>query len=155
MKYRQPPHLTDDVIETLLEKTSIARFCSMNPDGTIHAVPVSYKYKNGNTLITTPIDSRKARNVMSNRTVTVLVDVAGQELSDFKAVIVYSQANLKAASVKDMMLVGEIWMPADKMKSWSEVLLDLTDWAMITIEPQNTASFDYGKDVEFAAAVQE
>jgi hypothetical protein len=44
------------------------------------------------------------------------------------------QANLNAATLKEMMLIGEIWIQADKVKSWSEAILDLTDWALIIVE---------------------
>ncbi|MFC1923630.1 pyridoxamine 5'-phosphate oxidase family protein, partial [Chloroflexota bacterium] len=64
MKWTQPPHLTDEELEALLKEAYLARFC-LNPDGTIHAVPVCYKYENRCILINTPKASRKVRNVMS------------------------------------------------------------------------------------------
>ena len=77
MSYTQSPHLTSDEIESFLQEARIARFCSHNRDGTIHAAPVWYKYENGKMVIGTPHRSRKARNVRRNGNVTVLVDVEG------------------------------------------------------------------------------
>jgi nitroimidazol reductase NimA-like FMN-containing flavoprotein (pyridoxamine 5'-phosphate oxidase superfamily) len=154
MAYTQPPHLTDEELEALLEEAKIARFCSLNPDGTIHAVPVNHKYENGRILIVTPAASRKARNVSRNGAVTVLIDVEGERVSDFKAAIVYGKAVVKAATLSEIMLVGSVWMPADRVEALSKRFMELTDWVMITVEPERTASFDYAKDKEFAAVLE-
>jgi general stress protein 26 len=53
--------------EAFLEETKIARFCSLNDDGTIHAAPVRFKYENKTLMILTPDQSRKARNVKRNK----------------------------------------------------------------------------------------
>lgn len=155
MKWTQPPHLTDEELEALLEEAYLARFCSLNPDGTIHAVPVCYKYENGRILINTPKASRKVRNVMSNGTVTVLIDVVGEKLSDYKGAIVYGKEKVKAATLSEMMQVGEVWMPADKVKAWSKAMIGFTDWAMIIVDPQSTTSFDYAKDDKALASIRE
>jgi nitroimidazol reductase NimA-like FMN-containing flavoprotein (pyridoxamine 5'-phosphate oxidase superfamily) len=155
MKWTQAPHFTDEELETLLKEANLARFCSLNPDGTIHAVPVCYKYENRRILINTPKTSRKVRNVMSNGTVTVLIDVVGEKLSDYKGAIVYGKAKVKDATLSEIMQVGEVWMPADKVKAWSKAMMGVTDWVMIIVDPQSTASFDYAKDEKSTTAIQE
>ncbi|MFQ5837610.1 MAG: pyridoxamine 5'-phosphate oxidase family protein [Thermoplasmata archaeon] len=154
MVYTQPPYLTDEEMESFLKEANTARFCSLNPDGTIHAVPVSYKYEKGRILIVTPAASRKARNVKRNRNVTVLVDVSGKRISDFKGAIIYGKADVKEGTLSEMMSVGEVWMPGDKVEAWSKGLMALTKWVTISVEPERRASFDYAKDKEFVAALQ-
>ncbi len=89
MTYIQAPRLTELEIEALLGDVNLARFCSLNPDGTIHAVPVNFRYKNGRLLIATPSASRKAKNAKRDGNVTVLVDATGPQASDFKGAIIY------------------------------------------------------------------
>lgn len=92
MTYTQSPQLTSQEIEAFLEEAKTARFCSMNKDGTIHAAPVWFEYKNGQTLTATPEKIRKTRNVRRNKNVTVLVDVEGPPT---RGVIVYGNAELE------------------------------------------------------------
>ncbi len=154
MGYTQSPHLTAEELESLLTEAIFARFCSFNPDGTIHAVPVNFRYRDGHILVVTPEASRKARNVARDKTVTILVDVVGERLSDFKGAIIYGNADIKETTLSEMMYVGEVWMPEGKVEAVSKGLMALSDWVMISVEPERTASFDYAKDEEFAAATQ-
>lgn len=154
MGYTQPPHLTDEEVESLLKEASTARFCSLNPDGTIHAVPVSYRYERGRILFVTPAASRKARNANRNANVTVLIDVSGKRISDFKGALIYGRADVKEATLSDMMSIGEVWMPKDRTEAWSKGLMGLTKWVKISVEPERRASFDYAEDKEFVAALQ-
>lgn len=64
-------------IESLLNEAKIARFCSLNEDGTIHATPVWFRYENGKVVILTPNRNRKARNAKLNKNVTILIEVEG------------------------------------------------------------------------------
>jgi len=51
--YTQSPHLSVEEIDSFLRKAEVARFCSLNADGTIHAVPVWYTYEHGQIIIFT------------------------------------------------------------------------------------------------------
>jgi nitroimidazol reductase NimA-like FMN-containing flavoprotein (pyridoxamine 5'-phosphate oxidase superfamily) len=68
LPYTQPPHLTSEEIESLLKRALVARFCSLNANGTIHAVPVWYRYLEGKIVVATPVASRKARMLSETRT---------------------------------------------------------------------------------------
>ncbi|NVM17262.1 MAG: pyridoxamine 5'-phosphate oxidase family protein [Candidatus Lokiarchaeota archaeon] len=52
MSYTQAPHLNDKERDDFLEKAPTAIICSINEDGTIHGVPVWFKYERGQFLIT-------------------------------------------------------------------------------------------------------
>jgi nitroimidazol reductase NimA-like FMN-containing flavoprotein (pyridoxamine 5'-phosphate oxidase superfamily) len=60
--------MTMQETESFLREAKVARFCSFNRDGTIHAAPVWYKYENGEIIAATLPTRRKARNVRRTRT---------------------------------------------------------------------------------------
>ena len=140
-------------IRTLLKEANTARFCSLNPNGTIHAATVNYKYGKGRILFATPEASRKAKNTERNGNVTLLVDIAGTGL-DAKGVIIYGNASVNEGTLPEMLSINETWMPADRVEVWTERMFGLTKWVTIRIEPERTASWDYTKDNEFAAVFQ-
>jgi len=155
LSYTQSPHLTSDEIESFLQEAKIARFCSHNRDGTIHAAPVWYKYENGKMVIGTPLKSQKARNVRRNGDVTVLVDVEGPPT---RGVIMYGRAQLEKLSTDDMILEGvsifQRYMPEDKTQVYAEGLSKISEWVKITVTPLRMASFDYSKDQLYRKATQ-
>ena len=75
LTYTQSPPMSVQEAESFLREAKIARFCSLNKDGTIHAAPVWYKYENGEIIVATPPASRKARNVRRNENVAILIDI--------------------------------------------------------------------------------
>ena len=64
-------------MESFLKDARLARLCSFNKDGTVHAAPVWFVYENGRITMGAPARSRKARNIRRNGSVTVLVDIEG------------------------------------------------------------------------------
>ena len=155
LSYTQPPHLMNDEIESLLEEAKIARFCSHNKDGTIHATPVWYRYEGGKIVLGTPIKSQKARNVERNNNVTFLVDVEGPPT---RGIIIYGKAVLEKLSAEKMVSAGvsifERYMAKDKAQIYAEGLGKISKWVKITINPVKIASFDYGKDELYRKASQ-
>ena len=135
-------HLTREEIESFLKEAKIARFCSLNDDGTIHAAPVWFKYENGKIVILTPDHSCKARNVKRDKNVTILIDVAGQLT---RGVLIYGIAELGNES--DLKPTGisicEKYMSKEEAKDYAEVYFPKTKWLKITVKPERMASFDY------------
>ena len=152
MAYTQSPPITSDEVELLLKEAPVARFCSFNEDETIHAVPIWFKYADGQIIIGTPEASRKARNVKRNKNVTVLVDVEG---STTQGVIIYGRAEL---DYKDVMSWGvslfEKYMTKDKAESAMQGLFKISTWVKIVVTPKRIASFDYAKDITYRTALQ-
>jgi len=56
-------NLSDEETESMLKESRIAVICSKNKNGTIHAIPVWFKYIDDEIVILTPSVSRKARNL--------------------------------------------------------------------------------------------
>jgi len=147
--------MTTEETESLLKEAKIARFCSLNKDGTIHAVPVWYKYENGQIITATPIASRKARNVKRNKNVTVLIDISEGGVRP-RCVILYGKAEMDYDNMFPAVVSAlERYMPKDKTEGYARGLFKLTKWVKITVKPERMASFDYNKDQAYQNAVGE
>jgi nitroimidazol reductase NimA-like FMN-containing flavoprotein (pyridoxamine 5'-phosphate oxidase superfamily) len=155
--YTQSPHLTDEEIESLLKKAIVARFCSLNADGTIHTVPVWYSYLEGKIVVATPIASRKAKNVRRNGNVTLLIDESETRGIWPKGVVVYGEAKMDATDleVEEFTRLCEKYIPDGKAESYARGLLSLTRWVRIVVTPKRMASFDYTKDQAYKTATGE
>lgn len=157
MPYTQSPHLTYKEIEAFFKNALVARFCSLNADGTIHAVPVWYSYLKAKFVVATPVASRKARNVRRNENVTLLIDESETRGVWPKGVVVYGKAKVDTASLelREFTLLCKKYFPGDRAENYARGLLSLTEWAKIVVTPTHVASFDYTKDKTYKAAVGE
>jgi len=138
-------HLAGEETESLLKEARVARFCSLNDDGTIHAAPVWFKYEQGKIVIVTPACSTKAGNVKRNKNVTILIDVGGPS----RGVLIYGEAvleeldneiKLKPTAVS----ICEKYMSKEEAKDKAFYYFPMaTNWAKITVKPERIASFWY------------
>ena len=152
MSYTQSPHLTKKEIEDFIKSAKIARICTHNKDGTIHAVPVWFDYVNGEIIIGTPKASHRARNLKRNNNVTVLIDEFG---STTRGVIIYGKASMED---KDMgqaaVSIFSRHMPQEAARAYWKGLSELTEWTKVIVKPINIASFDYSKDTKYSEATK-
>jgi len=141
-------YLTRGEIESFLKEAKIARFCSLNDDGTIHAAPVWFKCENGNIVILTPDHSCKARNVKRNKNVTILIDVE----EPTRGVLIYGTAEARALDNEfelepTAISMCEKYMSKEEAKRLAFYFIPKTaNWVKITVTPKRIASFDYTKD---------
>ncbi|MFX1516870.1 MAG: pyridoxamine 5'-phosphate oxidase family protein [Promethearchaeota archaeon] len=151
MVYTQSPHLTEEEIDTFLKEVQIARICTLNKDGTIHAVPVWFKFENGIFTIASPEKSRKTRNILRNSNITLLIDVPGPPT---RGVIVYGKASVDFTewNSEALSLLGKYLSKEDARKTL-DGLSRLAKWIKISITPTHMASFDYAKDEVYRKAV--
>jgi general stress protein 26 len=149
--------MTREEIESLLKTAKIARFCSLNKDGTIHAAPVWYSYENGEIIIATPETSRKVRNVKRNCNVTILIDTSEVEAHQAKGVMVYGKAKVDdwTPLTPELMSLLERYMPKSETEPYARALFKLAKWVKITIKPERTGSFDSKKDEAAHRAIRE
>jgi len=135
-------YLTREETESFLKEAKIARFCSLNDDGTIHAAPVWFKYENGKIVVMTPDHSVKARNVKRDKNVTILIDVANQLT---RGVLIYGTAELDNESdLKPTGIsIGEKYMSKEEARDYADAIYSKTKWLKITVKPERMASFDY------------
>jgi nitroimidazol reductase NimA-like FMN-containing flavoprotein (pyridoxamine 5'-phosphate oxidase superfamily) len=144
MVYTGAPALTDEEIKSLLNEAIRARFCSLNKDGTIHAVPVAFLYKNNQIVFITTEASHKVKNIKLNKRVTVLIDVN----KSYRGVIIYGQAELDFDDVFSMnILLLEKVMSQDLAECFTKELFNIIEnLVMVRVTPERIVSFDYGKD---------
>ncbi|KKN34896.1 hypothetical protein LCGC14_0789120 [marine sediment metagenome] len=152
MSYTQSPHLTEKEIDDFLNSAKIARICTHNKDGTIHAVPVWFNYDKGEIIIGTPKASRRARNLRRNNNVTVLIDEVG---SPTRGVIIYGKANMDDKIMdQDAHSIFSRYMSQEEARGYWKGLSELTEWMKVIVKPIHIASFDYGKDTQYLEATK-
>jgi nitroimidazol reductase NimA-like FMN-containing flavoprotein (pyridoxamine 5'-phosphate oxidase superfamily) len=144
MAYTQAPHLNDKEMNDFLNEAPMARICSINEDGTIHGVPVWFKYESGQFIITTPEKSRKVRNIAKNSNVSLIIDVGSPAI---RGVIVYGKAevDLKSWDPDAINLLTKYMSREEAEKMW-QIQNEWAKWVKITVNPERMASFDYDKD---------
>jgi len=140
----QAPPLTSEEIESLLKENIIARICTHNKDGTIHAAPVSYEYMNGQIVILSYASSQKTRNIKRNNNVTVLIDT-----ETVKGVLIYGKAELEHDNVYQLAVL--MWekafrAPRNKVERLVKAYLDKVKYVVVKVTPQRIVTFDYTKD---------
>jgi nitroimidazol reductase NimA-like FMN-containing flavoprotein (pyridoxamine 5'-phosphate oxidase superfamily) len=130
--------LTSEEIDTVLREAKIARFCSLNQDGTIHATPVWFNYEHGKIVILTPSKSQKVRNVKQQNKVTVLVDLVNPP----RGVIVYGTAELDDQDVITKgVKVAQKYLPKEKAPVIIEDLYKKGMDLLIRVTPYHMTSF--------------
>jgi general stress protein 26 len=140
----QAPPLTAKEIESLLKKSNIARICSHNEDGTIHATAVNYIYKNGQIIIGSIASSRKTKNIKRNNNVTVLIDTENAQ-----GILIYGKAEIECDNVYQS--VVSVWenafrAPRDKVERLVQAYLDKVKYVIIKITPQRIVTYDFTKE---------
>ncbi len=151
MSYTQSPHLTEEEIEIFLKEVKVARISTFNEDGTIHTVPVWFKYEDGQFTIASPEKSRKTRNILRNDNLTLLIDVEGPPT---RGVIVYGKGEVDFTEWNSEALsLLKKYLPEEDARKTLDGLNKLTKWVRISINPTRIASFDYAKDKKYWKAV--
>jgi len=150
MEYTQSPALEKEEINIFLENAKIARICSINKDGTIHAVPVWFNYDNGKLIIGTPKASRRARNIIRDNNVTVLIDETGPPT---RGVIIYGKAIMDEEDMDQAaQSIFNRYMSEEEARGYWKGLSELTEWVKVIVSPIKIASFDYSKDNKYREA---
>jgi len=135
--------MTFDEIEEFLGLPLIAKLSSHNKDGTIHTVPVWFKYRDGEILLGTQEITQKAQNIKRDSRVTVLVDTTEPRL---KGVILYGNAQLVHENVIPTRIsIFEKYMGAEDAPGLAEKLASTWTPVVIRIKPDQIISFDYSK----------
>jgi nitroimidazol reductase NimA-like FMN-containing flavoprotein (pyridoxamine 5'-phosphate oxidase superfamily) len=152
MAYTQsPPLSTDEVIE-FLNYVTVARVCSHNKDGSIHAVPVWFYYEGGKIVFGTPAESLKAKNIKRDKQVTLLIDHEGPPT---RGVIIYGEAEISEENMDEIALkIFNRRMNSQRALDYREGLFKLAKWVAVHVTPKKMASFDYVKDTRYREATR-
>jgi general stress protein 26 len=139
-----PPFVNEHEITAFLAKPQLARFCSHNPDGSIHAAPIYYLYAGGAFLFGTQALSRKAKNIQHDPQVTVLIDAYEPVL---QAVLAYGEAVLDFEDVveKRVRILERYYETTAQARAFAERLAKAWKTVIIHVRPTRMVTFDYSK----------
>jgi len=144
----QAPPLTGEEIESMLKENRIARICTHNKDGTIHAMPVAYRYLNGQIMILSIANSRKVKNIERNNDVTVLVDTP----HPLRGILIYGTAKIDYDNVyEEAPAIMETSHPIhgmskERLQHFAKGYLDTFKTVVVKVTPKHITTFDYTKD---------
>ena len=141
--YPQAHPMTVEEVEKFLALPLIAKLSSHNKDGTIHTVPIWFKYRKGEILLGTQEISQKVQNIKRDSRVTVMVDTTEPRL---KGVIMYGNAELEYEDViPTRVSVFEKYLDPEDAPGLAEKLASTWTPVVIRIKPDQIISFDYSK----------
>ncbi len=148
--YPQAHAMTPEEMASFLARPLIAKLCTHNPDGSIHAVPIWFRYANGEILLGTQEMTQKVQNVKRDNRVTVLVDTAepapGGVIMTGTAELDYDDVIPTRVSIfaKYMDAEAASALAARLAKQWQPVI--------IRIKPERVVTFDYSKGFGLSAS---
>jgi PPOX class probable F420-dependent enzyme len=135
--------MTDEEVEAYLAQPLIAKLSTHNKDGTIHTVPIWFKYQNREILLGTQEITQKVKNIKRDPRVTVLVDTTEPRL---KGVIMYGTAEIDHNGVIPTRIsIFEKYMDPDRAPRLADRLASTWQPVVVRIKPDRIISFDYSK----------
>ena len=141
--YPQMPPFTPAELADFLEDAPIARLATHNPDGTIHCVPVYFRYTGEEILFGTQAMTRKVRNIERDPRVSVLID---NQSPPWKGVLIYGTAALDPVDpVATRAAIFERYMDPEDAQGLASMLAGHYEPAVIRITPERITSWDYSK----------
>jgi PPOX class probable F420-dependent enzyme len=93
VKQRDLIKMTDDEIDQFLRGRHTMSLCSINHDGTIHAVAMWYGFLEGAVAFETKTKSQKVQNLRRNPTITCLVE-DGEAYDELRGVELVGRAEI-------------------------------------------------------------
>jgi PPOX class probable F420-dependent enzyme len=148
--YPQAHAMTSEEMESFLARPLIAKLCTHNPDGSIHIVPIWFRYANGEILLGTQEITQKVQNIKRDNRVTVLVDTTEPRLG---GVIMTGAAELDYEEViPTRTSIFAKYMDAEAASALAARLAKQWQPVIVRIKPQRVITFDYSKGFGLSAS---
>jgi PPOX class probable F420-dependent enzyme len=136
------PFIPDDIAQFLAQPL-VAKLSTHNQDGTIHTVPIWFRYHEGEFLFGTQDITQKVQNIRRDNRVTVLIETTDPNL---KAIMAYGTATLDYADViATRRLVFEKYMSAEDAAALAVRLADQWKPVIVRVKPERMVTFDYAQ----------
>jgi PPOX class probable F420-dependent enzyme len=136
------PFIQDDIVQFLAQPL-VAKLSTHNQDGTIHTVPIWFRYHEGEFLFGTQDVTQKVQNIRRDNRVTVLIETTDPNL---KAIIAYGTAVLDYDDViAKRRMVFEKYMPAQDAAALAERLAGQWKPVIVRVTPERMVTFDYAQ----------
>jgi general stress protein 26 len=139
-----PPFDNERELEAFLERPLLARFCSLNADGSIHATPIYYLSQDGEFVFGTQVKAHKIQNILRDKRVTVLIDTNEPVL---QTVLVYGKAELDFEDVleKRVKILERYYEDPAQARAFAQKLASAWETVIIHVRPNKVVSVDYSK----------
>lgn len=147
MNQRHLIRMTSAEVDAFLRGPNTAAVCTLNPDLTIHAVAMFYGFHDGAVAVHTKAKSQKARNVMGNPTMTVLVE-SGTDYAELRGVQLVGRAHVIEDDDAILALSDEMkarYRPTAPAEPEGTRREHLKNRVLIWLEVQRTVSWDHRK----------
>jgi nitroimidazol reductase NimA-like FMN-containing flavoprotein (pyridoxamine 5'-phosphate oxidase superfamily) len=138
-------HIPTIGVEEFLTENSQLILSTLNEDSTIHSVPVSYRYREGEFIIWTFLDRHKVLNLNTSPNVTLLIN---QEDSP-KYAMIYGTA--KIINRDDETFKEKMFWVLEKHVSNEDASRYLNDFILsemdfISVKPDEILTYDEGEE---------
>lgn len=147
VKQRDRIKMTQDEIDEFLSGRRTMTMCTINHDGTIHAVAMWYGFLEGAVAIETKAKSQKVQNLRRNPTLTMLVE-DGDAYEELRGVELVGRAEI----VEDPDRIWELGVSVferyqapytEEMRPFVEVMLNKR--VVVKLELDRVVSWDHRK----------
>ena len=98
--------LASDELRRLLDENYLATFCTTNPNGTIQAVPVWYRYDGDAFWVLTGRDTRKTKNLRLDPRVSLSIVQTKTETEPTRIALVYGTATIHELPLSELKAKG-------------------------------------------------
>jgi PPOX class probable F420-dependent enzyme len=140
--------MTDGEVQALLEEAQRAQLATLNRDGSIHIVPLTFFVDDGRVAIWTPAASQKVANLRRDPTVTCLVEL-GAHYGEFRAAQIYGKGRV-VDDPDESRRAGEAlfykYGDGEMTDPMAEHIAEMAaDRVLIVIEPDRVVTWDHRK----------
>ena len=139
--------MTDAEVAELLAEASKAQVATLNPDGSVHLVPMSYVVVEGTVTLWTDPDSQKIANLRRDPRITCLVEL-GDDFPSFRAVQLVGEGRVSSdlgtsRAVGEALFARSVGELSDDLRSYVAGLA--TQRVAVSVEPARLVSWDHRK----------
>jgi PPOX class probable F420-dependent enzyme len=139
-----PTKLTEEELSDLVAEAKVATFCTTNPDGTIHAVPVWFRSDNGSFRFFTGRRSRKCDNLRRDPRVSISLSINRLDDGPSSVALIYGTATVNNAPLAEVLKTAR-WIMERYVdeEGVNTRLADITDGAvaLVDIEPTRIVAY--------------
>ena len=147
VKQRDLIRMTKDEVDAFVVDGRTASLCTLNHDGTIHAVAMWYGFLEGAVAFETKAKSQKVANLRRNPTITCMIE-EGESYDQLRGVELVGRAEIVEDPERMWTLGLSVWERyngpyTDEMKPMVEAMLHKR--VVIRVEVQRVVSWDHRK----------
>jgi nitroimidazol reductase NimA-like FMN-containing flavoprotein (pyridoxamine 5'-phosphate oxidase superfamily) len=139
--------MTADEIDEVLAEGTKAQVATLNPDGSVHLVPMSYVVVDGRLTLWTDPASRKVSNLRNEPRITCLVEL-GDDFASFRAVQLVGTARVssdpdESRAVGEALFARSVGELSDDLLAYVAGLVPQR--VAVSVEPLRIVSWDHRK----------